>query len=341
MISNRFKKRRIIPNKKPSYLRYDDVFMSSNKQPSSRNVFSREDVDERYDYQQSYNDNNPYDDDIATYDDEYEDRKEYFSPSNNNNIIDERMVKYKKRQLPPLQRYGSNNPRDMYEEYRISSGHYDDEYARDYRRNSQYDRDSASLRFIWKKFLITFGGILLLVVVSWIAYNCGGRSVKNDGHPVIIEPDESAFKVLPDNPGGIEVPHQDKNVYTKINKNNGMSVLDDQDQEGSILPSQEDPDISSSNILIDEYSFVYEKTYYIKVASNKNKTVLLNEINSIKNKYANKINGESVFFSVKSVRDRNGEQKYAILIGPFESKNTAITNAQNLGTNCSIIAVRE
>lgn len=351
--------------KKPSYLKYDDVFMSSkNKKP-----YMQEPHQDRY----VSDDEIQYEDDVLDpeYDDEYEyadsdDRRgqqtkqtsrEYFS-HNGQNISDERMVKYKKRQLPPLQRYGSNNPREMYDEYKSHLSYWGDsdngpDDQRRYNNSSRYpQRDGSFFKSIWQKFIVAFTSILSLVCLSWIAYNWGGN--KGDSSekqhvvgPVIVEPDQSVFKVLPDNPGGVNVPHQDKMVYGNMNDYNGRDnsnlAEDDLNSEEKLLPPQEKPAINnnfeSRDNGVDEYSIVDDKTYYVKVATNKNKNVLINEINNITNKYANKIGDKSC--SIKTVRDKEGNKKHAILIGPFDSKDSAIRTAKDLNTNCSVVAVRE
>lgn len=331
MISEKFRKRKSINNKKPSYLKYDDVFMSRKNNlrynNHSENKYSTEDI--------PFDRSNHHDEGSENqfYHDESEDTPEYFTTQiNKKNILDEQMIKYQKRQLPPLQRYGANNPKDMYKEYHADSYWDNDRYNG---RNQTRYNNGDFLGFIWKKFVITFGAISLLVCVSWIAYNCGSNSdaALQNGR-VIIEPETSTFKVLPNNPGGMQIPHQDKIIYDRISNSDTSS-----EQDSRLLPPQLSPTVNDYEVNVDEYSIIDEKIYYIKMASNKNKDVLINELGIIKNKYSAKIGNMSC--SVKTVRDKNGEKKYAILIGPIESRHQAIEIAKTLNTDCSVISVKE
>lgn len=76
--------------------------------------------------------------------------------------------------------------------------------------------------------LVAFGGIV------WYAYNQGVRSGSEDAAP-LLTPDGPA-KVLPDDPGGMDVPHQDKLVYDQVEP----SGRDDEKVE-RLLPPPEDP----------------------------------------------------------------------------------------------------
>jgi cbb3-type cytochrome oxidase subunit 3 len=311
MSINRFKDRSY--NKKPSYMRYDDVFISKNGSNYNRNY--RKDNE-----------------------DEYEEK--YFSRDENgeSNILHEPILKYKKNQMPPLQRYKSPmNARGTYDEYYDQPTYWDVGQEELYgTKRYQGRNDGAFLRSIWQKFFLTFVAILLLVCVAWIAYNCGNKGDTLNGrqNPMFIEPEAQDFKVLPDNPGGINVPHKDKMIYSRINGD-----FSDEERSESLLPSQEKASIIPQDISIDEYSVVDERTYYIKVSSNKNREVLGSELGKISKKYSDKVGGMQ--FSIKSVRDKNGDKQYALLIGPATSKEHAIDTAKELNTNCSVIAVKE
>jgi cbb3-type cytochrome oxidase subunit 3 len=313
MAINKFKNRTYSWNKKPSYLRYDDVFISRSNSNNNRN------------YPQNAKE-------------EYE--EEYFSKDENgeNNILHERMMKYQKRQLPPLQMYKSPmNSREMYNDYYEQPTYWDGGQENLYGPNRyQYKNDGAVFKSIWHKFFMTFIAILLLICVAWIAYNCGnkGDSFSSRHGPVFIEPETQDFKVLPENPGGFDVPHKDKIVYSRISGNAA-----DEEQSESLLPPQEKASIAQPEINIDEYSIVDEKMYYIKVSSNRSREVLENGLNKVSKKYSNKVG--DMPFSIKSVRDKNGNRQYALLIGPASSKIHAINTAKELNTDCSVIAVRE
>lgn len=467
MISGNFKRKN--NEKKPGYLRYDDVFMSNNSGYNSRSqdnlrrnqnfssnrrqqdVYDNDYEDEYYnddipqendDYDDrvsmnngaNYNQQN-YDNSHVDYDDDdnidevYDDRnfRQYrnsrdirrenssssssrgysrrdmrdnvnFSsqhpmnnrrPSPGNELIDEKMIRFQKRQLPPLQRYGNsrnnNNFRD-YDDSEYWNNDNDDYNPRRFLPN----RNGMSFKNIWHKFILTFAGLISLVCVSWILYNWNNNDSQNNPknlsqNPTIIEPENPSFKVLPDESqnSSNNVPHQDKRIYDRMGKSNLNKKSSSEDI--TLLPPQETPSINqnerveesipeqntnnnvnmnnkqnivqnnnnnNNNINQDnistntppnnndeEYAIVDDKVYYIKISSNKNKAVLQGEINNIRSRYSDKIDGKEC--SIKSVRDKNREKKHAILIGPYDSRNQAIEIAQKLNTSCSVVAVRE
>lgn len=213
------------------------------------------------------------------------------------------MVKYQKRQLPPLQRYDHQGSRNLYNDYNASEW---DGYDYGDRRQPRYNNSGALIKTIWKKFLITFGGLSVLVCVSWVAYNCGSGGSKGSSgsaEPVVIEPETTTFKVLPENHGGIEIPHQDKRIYDKISSNKqALSPAADDDR---LLPAQESADLGDSEDIA-EYSIIDDRAYYIKLATNKSKKVLDNELAILKNKYAHQISKLSC--EVKTIKAPSGEK---------------------------------
>jgi hypothetical protein len=317
-------------------------------------------------------------DDNQLDDDNQYGQNDYFS---NPMVMDEKMVRYQKREMPPLQRYGGNSQqRDIYSSNgnsRTFNQQYmnqqylpnqDDEYQSESKYYKRQQDGRSHFRSVWNKFIITFTSALSLVCLSWIAYNWsnGGdsRSPREAAvaRPIVIGPDSPSFKILPDNPGGVDIPYQDKMVYE--NMDNANDSFGEADGDENILPMPEEPVVrprqdsymptpkdSSSLVMkrsansdnadtsIDEYSIIDEKTYYIKMASGPNKQILLNEIKNIKSKYSDKISGLSC--SVKSVKDKNGNKKHALLIGPFDSKDIAISMAKKLNTDCAVVAVKE
>ncbi len=76
--------------------------------------------------------------------------------------------------------------------------------------------------------LIGFG------VITYYAYNQGVRSGSEEAAP-LLQPDGSA-KVQPEDPGGLDIPHQDKLVYNRIDEN-----VDDTRVE-RLLPQPEEPE---------------------------------------------------------------------------------------------------
>lgn len=75
--------------------------------------------------------------------------------------------------------------------------------------------------------LLSFGGIV------FYAYNQGVRSGSEEAAP-LLTPDGMA-KIQPDDPGGLEVPHQDKLVYNRVEPERDDSNVE------RLLPPPEDP----------------------------------------------------------------------------------------------------
>lgn len=83
-------------------------------------------------------------------------------------------------------------------------------------------------------FLGTFAGIVLAGVVAWFVlspqYGGAGKDV-----PTIHRP-QTAVKVKPENPGGMEIPNQDKDVYDIVEKKDVDNTVVE-----NLLPTPEQP----------------------------------------------------------------------------------------------------
>ncbi|MBP5855741.1 SPOR domain-containing protein [Marivibrio halodurans] len=75
--------------------------------------------------------------------------------------------------------------------------------------------------------VLVFGGIV------WYAYNQGVRSGSEDAAPLLAP--EGEAKVQPTDPGGMEIPHTDKQVFNRISGEEGEERVE------RILPPPEDP----------------------------------------------------------------------------------------------------
>jgi hypothetical protein len=340
------------------YLQYDDVFMTSRgvRRSATTNSQKRQrwqqqnrhpaDFEEDYDSQEG----GVYE----LYDNNYDDQETKFTPtppnyvnrksetpyfSQNSSIINEKMMQYKPRQLPSLQRY--NNYKNVYPDLGQSYWDEDDEPRR------RSDNNTTALAKLWHKFIVTFAVAISLVCVSWIAYNWNNNdkyAKQTNTDPLIIGPDRPSFKVLPRNPGGEEVSYKDKTIYEKMT--NEISPLDTDEK---LLPPQEEQtplprDFNQVQAVthggeIEEYSIIEDKIYYIKISAGKSKIILDNEAKLLKKKFTNLLYNKSC--SVKKVSNSTGEQKYAVLIGPYKTLNEAVTTARDLGEQCSVISVKE
>jgi hypothetical protein len=76
--------------------------------------------------------------------------------------------------------------------------------------------------------ILGFAGIILF------AYDRGSRSNSGDGPP-LIEADTQPTKMRPEQPGGMEVPHQDKLVYDRLNPQTSRPSVE------KLLPPPEQP----------------------------------------------------------------------------------------------------
>lgn len=87
-------------------------------------------------------------------------------------------------------------------------------------------------------FVILASLMIVLVVLGWFGYRWFSQSY-NDTPPVLMA-DESPYKMRPENPGGMVIPHQDKLIYSRITpQNQGMPER--------LLPPTEQPIIPESN----------------------------------------------------------------------------------------------
>lgn len=327
-------KRRKPGDSRQRYLRYDDVFMSSQGGTKQRNTKPAWDTSETWEEQEA----NEYDDSRGP-SQEYVPSSEHQEPryfSSQDSIINERMVRYQKRRLPPLQRYTPNTHRDAYAEFNQSN--WDSE------RSAPRPQRLFPVGDLWQKFIITFASILSLVCISWLIYNWnnGNSKLQRDinGIPV-LEPSQSAFKVLPEAPGGAEISYRDKSVYSRVDN----SIASNRREERLLPPQEETFQIPEGNQAfsgeneVEEYSIVSEKIYFIKLSSGKDRQILLNEAKLLRKKYANLFEGKEVF--VKKVSSSNGETQRAILVGPYASQQAAVNIATQIGERCSVISVRE
>lgn len=330
--------RKLNPKDKQRYLRYDDVFLGARKphaEPSNFRESREKPINNNYrNYPVNAEDDYMSEDDFDQNEETSYNRDsaeardaEYFS--GRNSIIDERMMKYQKRQLPPLQRYSPNSYRDQYSDF--NQTYWEDGYP------PTKSPNVTSLKMLWQKFIVTFASIISLVCVAWIAYNWNSNNhhsnrVTQGGVP-LIEPDQQEFRVLPDNPGGEEIAYKDKTVYEKVNN----KTLQPQEK---LLPPQDDISyIPASENSVEEYSIIDDKTYYIKISAGKAKPILQNELKLLKKKYPEFIDENNT--SIKRVSNSAGEKKYAILIGPFDSQDNAIDMAKNIGGQCYVISVKD
>lgn len=88
-----------------------------------------------------------------------------------------------------------------------------------------------------RRLLLPLGGaglLLLFVLVAWYAYVSGAQS--GAGGPVpLVQADATSFKMRPEQPGGMEIPHQDKLVFGRLNPGSEDEPIE------RLLPGPEQP----------------------------------------------------------------------------------------------------
>lgn len=89
-------------------------------------------------------------------------------------------------------------------------------------------------RFRWLTGAIAAVTLVLFGVATWYAYVLGIRAGTGDQAP-LVRSEQKPEKVRPDQPGGMNVPHQDKTVYDRVQPENGEKQVE------QMLPPPEEP----------------------------------------------------------------------------------------------------
>ncbi len=115
---------------------------------------------------------------------------------------------------------------------------YGDDYAEDddeyYTYDATDEEDEGRRRPIVILAIVAL--IVIFAVVVFLAYKQGLRQGALD-NPPIIRADNSPAKEAPTNPGGMQIPHQDRDVYNRLS-GSGEPEADDAEH---LLPKAEEP----------------------------------------------------------------------------------------------------
>lgn len=305
------------------YNQYDDnidCIQQNNNRLNNNNQFNQQIYD---DFEDNYNNNDIYNN--------FKINSDRAAIQNNNG-----RVNYKKRQLPPLQqRYSSRNS-----QYDLQ---YDNQYWDDYDPyQSSKTSKKQDFKFIWQKFIITFTSILSIVCIAWISYHWHNNKSDNsqsNNNLEIIEPDKPSFKVLPDVPGGIDIPYQDKSIYNRVDPNFHQKTKEQlriPQEVPNEIPINNTPTVEKNNTqAIEEYSIVDERDYYVKCPIDGDKNVALKQLNLLKKKLSTFPDSdmlENTTCAIRTVANTSGQKGKFILIGPFCDDNTA----KQIGHFCKI-----
>ncbi len=111
-------------------------------------------------------------------------------------------------------------------------GFLQDNFRDENREKDSIDEDDWNDRQSPLNFVILASLIIMLTVLGWFTYRW--MTTSHGGEPPIIVAEDTPFKIKPDNPGGMIVPHQDKLVY-------GRLTPDSQQSAEHLLPQPEQP----------------------------------------------------------------------------------------------------
>lgn len=119
-----------------------------------------------------------------------------------------------------------------------SYGYEPDEDDDEYYTYDATDEDDEGRR----KPLMILAVVALIVVFSGVVFLAYRQGIKQgaQGTPPVIRADDTPVKVAPANPGGIEIPHQDKSVYDRIS-GNPLAKSDGEADVERLLPRAEEP----------------------------------------------------------------------------------------------------
>ncbi|MGV8996066.1 MAG: SPOR domain-containing protein [Parvibaculaceae bacterium] len=119
---------------------------------------------------------------------------------------------------------------------------YGDDYAEDeedfYTYDASEDEDEGRRRP-----LVMFAIVALIFVFAGVIFLAYKQGLKqgSEGQPPIIRADTTPIKGAPENPGGMQIPHQDRAVYGQLS---GSSEAEDDTEH--LLPKAEEPMAMSS-----------------------------------------------------------------------------------------------
>lgn len=94
-------------------------------------------------------------------------------------------------------------------------------------------RATAPPKRVMPRGALTFLTVIFFAIIIWYAYPQGEEQQEGSDIP-LIRADASAYKFPPDDPGGIEIRHQDSTIFDPLEKKGEEEV-------GNVLPETEAP----------------------------------------------------------------------------------------------------
>ena len=128
-------------------------------------------------------------------------------------------------------------------------------------------------------FLGTFAGIALAGVVGWFVL--APQYAETEKEIPIIRRPQTAVKIKPENPGGMEIPNQDKDVYNIVEKKEVDNTVvenllpkPETPKLPDIVPEVADVNVNASNLdeIVDEVADAKEETAPTKEIKTEEKT---------------------------------------------------------------------
>lgn len=115
-------------------------------------------------------------------------------------------------------------------------------------RNIENSFKEKDTKFFVKKsfmFLLVGASFALLGVLGFFAYNSRYENLENGNELPIIQGENKPFKIIPEEKGGMEIPHKDKLIYDEISElysnQNKIIILKNQGEKTNSNP----PEVSS------------------------------------------------------------------------------------------------
>ena len=105
-------------------------------------------------------------------------------------------------------------------------------FWRDEEEDLHDDPENWSDRSSPLKFVIAISGIVVFSAIAWFSYRWISQAGNNA--PPLIQAEQGPYKVRPENPGGISIPHQDKLIYGRLSGESDQPVE-------RLLPPPEQP----------------------------------------------------------------------------------------------------
>lgn len=115
------------------------------------------------------------------------------------------------------------------------------DYDADDRDDADDDYEGDGLR--WMSFVVVLLVIFGFVSLAWYAYRSGTASTA-DGDVPVIEADAAPLKIKPSDPGGMDIPNQDKTVYEALSKGDSSSKTEhlmEAAEEPMVIAREDEP----------------------------------------------------------------------------------------------------